>query len=81
MYVVEVIYLLIASIFCILAFAARPRDSGFLVLAGMCGGSALFSFYFLSWWPLLAGGVLSVGMLFFGTGGLFRDKADRHNVS
>jgi len=80
LYAIDVIYLFTAFAFSVLFFTMRPWDLGFLILAGICGGSAIISLYFLSWWPLVAGGILSGGILFLGSGGLFDDKADKNNV-
>jgi len=71
MFVAEVFYLLVAFAFCEVFILTKCRDSGFLVLAGICCGSSILSFFLVSWWPLLVGGTLVVVGAFFGAGVLF----------
>ena len=65
--IAEVVYVVAAL--GLLAVYKGSKDVGFLIMAVLCGVSAVVSFWLSAWWPLVTSGILTGLLLFIGSGG------------
>lgn len=67
LHILDVVYVVAALSLFVVYWGSK--DVGFLVMAMLCGGSAVVSFWLSAWWPLVTSGILTGLLLFIGSGG------------
>ena len=67
LHIAEIVYVAAAAGLFVVYLGSK--DVGFLVVAILCGISAVLSFLLSAWWPLVTSGVLTGLLLFIGSGG------------